>query len=43
MKIKKPDDLYDKLTWYLMCFSGVGMWVLVAYAMYETFSQGTLL
>jgi len=24
-----------------MGFSGLGMWLLVAYAMYETFSQGT--
>jgi hypothetical protein len=31
----------DRFVWYLMGFSGLGMWLLVAYAMYETFSQGT--
>jgi succinate dehydrogenase hydrophobic anchor subunit len=39
--MQKKADRYDKVTWWLMAFSGVIMWGLVAYAMYETFSQGT--
>jgi len=31
----------DKVMWYLMLFSGLAMWLLVAYAMYDTFSSGT--
>jgi uncharacterized membrane protein len=33
--------MYDKVTWWLMLFSGIAMWALVGYAMYQTFSQGT--
>jgi len=31
----------DKIVWYLMAFSGVGLWVLMAYAIYETLSNPT--
>lgn len=31
--------MMDKITWYLVLFSGIAMWVLMAYAMYETFSN----
>jgi hypothetical protein len=32
--------MYDKFTWYLMAFSGLAMWALIAYALYETFTTG---
>jgi hypothetical protein len=38
----KTDSMYDKFMWYLMASSGLGMWVLIAYALYETSGTGVI-
>ena len=32
-------NMYEKFTWYLMAFSGIAMWALVGYAVYETLAN----